>query len=123
MKRGPFLWANFCAVCLAALATAVGLGLCAYYLSFAGFAALFGILLLLPGLVLLLAEGLLLLLAARGRRGCAKAAFLLEIFCGVPYTMLALRFPAILWIFFAYTPLLIFGLIGWAKVRETPEKW
>lgn len=118
MKRNEksFLWINLLLALGAACATGLAIHETYTGLSFGGFGALFILLLLVPSFCALALDMLLLTAALRGRRGCGKWAFWVQILSGVPYTWLLLQEPALFGLFSAHAVLLLLGAAGAAGV-------
>ena len=77
-KRDILLWTDLILTALAAAWIYYLLARCQEYLSFAGFAALIAMVILLPGFLCLLLELFLLYAGSRGRSWCLTAAYLLQ---------------------------------------------
>lgn len=111
-KRDTFLWIDLSLTALAAARIYYLLAQCQEYLSFAGFAALLGMVILLPGFLCLLLELFLLYAGTRGHARCPMAAYILQVAAGLPgLGLLALDAELFgeLWVFAA---LLALGAVG-----------
>lgn len=111
-KRDLLLRTDLILTALAAVWIGYQLAQCQEYLSFAGFAALAGILLLLPGFLCLLLEIFLLYAGSRGRGWCLLAAYSIQIAAALPSIWLLSVDASIFAALWVYPALLVLGAAG-----------
>lgn len=111
-KRDILLWTDLILTALAAAWIYCLLARCQEYLSFAGFAALIAMVILLPGFLCLLLELFLLYAGSRGRSWCLTAAYLLQIVAALPSLFLLSIDPVLFDGLLVYPALMVLGIIG-----------
>ena len=111
-KRDILLWTDLILTALAAARIYYLLAQCQEYLSFAGFAALIAMVILLPGFLCLLLELFLLYAGSRGRSWCLTAAYLLQIVAALPSLFLLSIDPVLFDGLLVYPALMVLGIIG-----------
>ena len=111
-KRDILLWTDLILTALAAAWIYCLLAQCQEYLSFAGFAALIAMVILLPGFLCLLLELFLLYAGSRGRSWCLIAAYLLQILAALPSLFLLSIDPVLFDGLLVYPALMVLGIIG-----------
>lgn len=111
-KRDILLWTDLILTALAAAWIYYLLARCQEYLSFAGFAALIAMAILLPGFLCLLLELFLLYAGSRGRSWCLIAAYLLQIVAALPSLFLLSIDPVLFDGLLVYPALMVLGIIG-----------
>ena len=111
-KRDGFLLLDLAVTFLAAAGGWAMISEARRYLSFAGFAALFELVILVPGFICLIVEIILFLFALQGRRRYAKAAYIVQIVCGVPYVRLFFVDVVLFGVLGVFGVLMVMGVIG-----------
>lgn len=111
-KRDVFLWMNLILTALSAAWIYYLLAQCQEYLSFAGFAALIGMVVLLPGFLCLLLEIFLLYAGSRGHFWCPMAAYIIQIVSALPSIWLLSVDTVIFGALWVYPALMALGVIG-----------